>query len=272
MAPKHMTHRRHKAPAAPLANPFAADAPENPDACNCRYLPFAFPGLPHIGCVFTTSHAGNMSLGAEPEDTGRTLANRQALLARFGLERWVELKQVHKDGFLVNPASTPFDLSSEREADGAGSTEKNLALLIKTADCQPVLLTNRQGTAVAALHVGWRGNSINFPGVGVERFCRAFDLCPEDLLAVRGPSLGPAAAEFINFEQEWPPFYRTWYNASRRTMDLWRLTRHQLERAGILPENIFSLDLCTRSLPGLFYSYRLGHGGRQASLIWIKAE
>jgi copper oxidase (laccase) domain-containing protein len=52
-------------------------------------------------------------------------------------------------------------------------------------------------------------------------------------------------------------------------MDLWRLTRSQLETAGLLPERIFSLDLCTYSLPGDLFSYRRDpRCGRQGSVIW----
>jgi copper oxidase (laccase) domain-containing protein len=120
--------------------------------------------------------------------------------------------------------------------------------------------------------VGWRGNVLNFPASGLARFCATYGLRPAEILALRGPSLGPAAAEFINFEREWPAQYRPWFNASGKTVDLWALTRHQLVTAGMRPEHIFSLDLCTRSLPGLLYSYRRGDSGRQASIIWIKGS
>jgi copper oxidase (laccase) domain-containing protein len=51
-------------------------------------------------------------------------------------------------------------------------------------------------------------------------------------------------------------------------MDLWRLTRSQLEEAGMNPERIFSLDLCTASLPQFFSHRRDKPTGRQANLIW----
>lgn len=54
-------------------------------------------------------------------------------------------------------------------------------------------------------------------------------------------------------------------------MDLWRLTREQLRRAGIPDERIYGIDLCTRSLADDFFSYRADRNcGRQASLIWLE--
>jgi YfiH family protein len=253
-------------------------------------IPFVFPGAPAVGCAFSTIHAGSLRLSASPDENAFPLKklngpaelsqgepvsparNRKNLLEALGLARWVELKQVHGDTLVADPGATPPELPSTLEGDGACTREKDLALVIKTADCQPILITDLKGSAIAALHVGWRGNAANFPASGLLRFCETYALPPSEVLAVRGPSLGPAAAEFINFEREWPPQYRPWFNAADKTVDLWALTRHQLISAGMRPERIFSLDLCTRSLPGLFYSYRRGDCGRQASLVWIKGS
>lgn len=235
------------------------------------YIPFRFPGVPHVRCAFTTRLAGNMSLIQEPVQTC-ALANRQRMLNRLGIKQWAEVRQVHGDGFIVSPQATDPTRLPDREADGCCTREQGLALAIKTADCQAVLLADKNGRAVAALHAGWRGNAMNFPGTAVARFCEAYGLDPGGMLAVRGPSLGPAAAEFVNFESEWPRQFRPWFDEQRRTMDLWSLLKHQLKEAGLRDGNIFSLDLCTWSLPDLFFSHRRRHTGRQISLIWISGE
>lgn len=236
-----------------------------------HYIPFAFPGVPGVACVFTTALAGTMSLVRAP-DMDRAVENRERLRDGLGIDRWAEVRQVHGNAMLCDPEPTAVDAQPEREADGLCTRTKGLALVIKTADCQPILLTDRKGSAIAALHSGWRGNAMNFPATGLARFCEAYQLNPGEVLAVRGPSLGPGAAEFVNFDREWPPEFAPWFDAGRRAMDLWSLLRHQLIQAGMAPENIFGLDLCTRSLPELFFSHRLGHTGRQASLIWIRKE
>lgn len=252
--------------------PFSADMHKDDTASPLSQgIPFAFPGVPGVGCLFSCRPAGNLAFfpGAEGAPV---IGARQKLLSRLKLERWVELLQVHGQDMLVNPPATPVHEASSLQGDGACTNERGLALAVKTADCQPLLVVNRQGTAIAAMHVGWRGNAMNFPASGIKRFCEAFGLEPEDLMAVRGPSLGPLAAEFVNFAREWPPEFRPWFDEQRQTMDLWALTRHQLVTVGLRPEHIFSLDLCTHSLPDVLFSHRRGHRGRQAALIWLCPE
>ncbi len=241
-----------------------------PDTRTPGVIPFTFPSVPGVRCAFTTLITGNLALNRADSDTTQAAARetRASLMRDLGLESWSELMQVHGETVEIDPDPTPADRPSLLEADAHCTQRLGLALAIKTADCQPVLLTDAKGSAVAALHVGWRGNLLNLPGKGLAAFCRAFGLRPEEILAVRGPSLGPGAAEFVNFSKEWPESFTPWFNAERKTMDLWSLTREQLIRAGMRPEHLFSLDLCTKSLPEAFFSHRRGDAGRQMSLIW----
>jgi polyphenol oxidase len=61
-----------------------------------------------------------------------------------------EIRQTHSD--IVIEASKIYT-----EADAHYSSEKNAALLIKTADCMPILIYCNQTRRVAAVHAGWRG-------------------------------------------------------------------------------------------------------------------
>ncbi|MDR2892172.1 MAG: polyphenol oxidase family protein [Deltaproteobacteria bacterium] len=236
-------------------------------------LPFRFPGLDNIRCYFTTGLYGNIRL-----DDEAALARRQDLPFLLGFSNWTEMSQVHGNTLLVNPEATAPELSSPLEADGCCTDRRGQAMLVKSADCQPILLAHKSGKYIAALHVGWRGNVLNFPGQGVRDFCVAYDLAPEDVMAVRGPSLGPGAAEFVNFTREWPPEFSPWFNFGTRRMDLWSLTRQQLQNAGIKREHIYGLDMCTFTMQQLFFSYRAEQAGlqtgdkvgRQAALIYMK--
>ena len=42
-------------------------------------------------------------------------------------------------------------------ADGIITTEKNVAIAVKTADCVPILISDSSGSVVCALHCGWKG-------------------------------------------------------------------------------------------------------------------
>jgi len=241
-------------------------------------IPFRFPGLAGVSCAFTTRQGGaslppydaaNLSfdVGDEP---AHVAANRDALCARLGLGQWCELRQVHGDALHIEPAPTPRDAASDLAGDALATSRPGLALVIKTADCQPVLLAHEAGRFVAALHVGWRGNVRNLPGSAVARLCAHYGCAPSELFAVRGPSLGPAQAQFTNFAAEFGDPFRPYFDPAAQTMDLWRLTRDQLTAAGLAPARLFGLDRCTQSEPEHFFSYRAAkQTGRMMSLIWL---
>jgi YfiH family protein len=239
-------------------------------------IPFRFPGLATVMCAFQMRSknphplAGNIShnVGDDPE---RVLTMRRRLAAHLGVRQWAELTQVHKDQIHFEPLPTAFEDRLVPTGDGMATSVPGLALLIKTADCQPLLLAHRSGTFVAALHVGWRGNRMNFPGSAIQRICSHYRIQPDELLAVRGPSLGPAQAQFVNFAAEWGNDYAPWFREDSQTMDLWGITRHQLSEAGIPSRNIHCIDLCTATMHDVLFSYRKDRNcGRQASLVWME--
>ena len=232
-------------------------------------------GLPRVPWA-----GGNISFnsGDNPAATASARAALLSVLRPHGLESWAEVRQVHGDALMEEPFAPPpsalpgYRMQDSPEADGMFTAMPGKGLLIKTADCQPLLLAHKEGRHVAALHVGWRGNRCNLPGSGVARFCAACGLDPADIFAVRGPSLGPSRAEFVNFEREWGDAFRPWFDAKSRCMDLWGLTASQLEAAGVPQGHIFGLDICTSLNADHYFSHRHDPAsGRQASLVWIEA-
>ncbi len=244
-----------------------------------QMIPFSFPGLPQIGCVFTTRLGGmsrepfdSANLSHDVGDSPASVAhNRQRVARHIGVAGFCELRQMHGDVLRAEPEPADPAQGGVLEGDGLFTTRPGAALVVKTADCQPLLLAHVGGRHIMALHVGWRGNKLNMPGRGVASFCSAYGLRPDHVLAVRGPSLSPGMSEFVNFSDEFGPGFQEYFDPETRTVDLWALTRSQLLAAGLLPRNIFGLDLCTRSMPELFFSYRGERvTGRQAGLIWIR--
>lgn len=233
--------------------------------CN-GVLSFSFPGLPHIKCVFTTREAGNLSFfNRSGEEADATRLARERVFDSLGVDAWSELKQVHGDSLVINPGPTGVGEAATTEADGHVTDRKNHALLVKTADCQPILLAHPDGY-VGAVHAGWRGNVLEFPRTAVGTFCRQYGLDPADVRAVRGPSLG--YAQFVNFSNEWPASFTPWFDAATQCVDLWSLTRWQLCNAGLKNGNIYGMDFCTYSQNASFFSHRRGDTGRQAGIIW----
>lgn len=121
------------------------------------------------------------------DDAEAVRRNRVIIAEAIGGDAQIQwLSQVH--GTQVIEASSP---GSAPEADGCFTRSTGLACAVMTADCLPVLLCDRLGTEVAAVHCGWRGLAAGIVQVAVERF-----QCPAtDLLAWLGPAIGPATFE-----------------------------------------------------------------------------
>ena len=211
--------------------------------------------------MFTTRFGAHQS-----ESTDRRKQIRDMLSA----PSWLDMEQVHgTDLAFITEADSQY-ANRRPQADALATSLSGQALVVSVADCQPLLVTHLTGRFIAALHVGWRANRAQAPGLWIRRICAEYSVTPQELLAVRGPSLGPGQSEFVNFESEWGADFADYFSSATQTVDLWRMTRDQLQQAGLRPECIFSLDLCTYSLPGLFCSYRRDKTlSRQAGVIWI---
>jgi YfiH family protein len=76
--------------------------------------------------------------------------------------RFIGLKQTHSDRIyhLDDQTLWPWPGSPEiilPEGDGLITSQLNLALVVATADCLPILIHDPEGRQIAACHVGWRG-------------------------------------------------------------------------------------------------------------------
>ncbi len=156
-------------------------------------------------------------------------------------------------------------------ADACVETRPGQVCAVMTADCLPLLLCNRDGTRVAAVHAGWRGL---LAGV-VERAAAAFDDPPGKLLVWLGPAIGPlhfeVGAEVRDAFVDREPANDICFRPNRQghwLADLYGLARHRLCQLGI--EAISGGQYCTFSDAERFFSYRRdGVSGRMATLIWL---
>jgi len=179
------------------------------------------------------------------------------------------LAQVHGCG-VVDTATS----SSGCEADAVVSDRPGDVCAVLTADCLPLLLTDRDGSQVCAVHAGWRGLAA---GV-IESAVSHMRAQRGDLLAWLGPAIGPDAFEvgdevrqtFLAQASEDAAAFRQ-RDAERWLADIYTLARQRLQRLGV--GYIGGGAYCTLSQAALFYSYRReGVTGRMASLIWIEPE
>lgn len=239
---------------------------------------FRFPSVGNVLCAFTSKNSGNLGCGNLPQ-AGENEHDRRAIfdaIAARGAVSAAEVAQVHGNELLFEPDGMPishtFSPVMLHPADGLATSRKKHALLVRTADCQAILFAHRSGRFIMGLHVGWRGNRCDFIGRAAGMFCDKYGVSARDVFAVRGPSLGPCCAEFVNYSDEWGEEFLPWYDTRNHRMNLWELSMHQLRMAGLPADNIFSIDICTSCNSDTYYSYRRDRrAGRQMGIIWLES-
>lgn len=205
------------------------------------------------------------------DDAAAVRQNRAAIAACMGGTP-VFLNQVHQSDIVV--IDDIFDATANPgpplKADAMITQRTDIRLAIQVADCQAVLLHDRQNHVVANVHAGWRGSVANIAGKCVEEMTRRFQSRPEKIVAGIGPSLGPCCAEFIHYQEEIPESF--WqYKDSRHRFNFWQVSHDQLTAAGVPPENIEWAGICTKCNPHLFFSYRHEKvTGRLAAVIGLE--
>lgn len=241
-----------------------------------------WPAPSQVRSCITTRRGGQSSgpyadnnLALHVDDNPEVVAaNRQALCQQLKLSQepqWLE--QIH--GIKVVSAQSDGWV---RTADACYTSEPGLACAVMTADCLPILMCDKAGTRVAAVHAGWRGLAKGIVRNTVQQLA-----VPADELLVY---LGPAISQ-LHFEvgvEVLEAFFNTAQDAAHSEAiaaafkpgsrplhfhaDIYALARAELHALGI--GSVYGGDYCTFNESERFYSYRRDKvTGRMASLIWL---
>jgi YfiH family protein len=267
----------------------------------------AFSKLPWLIHAFSTRPGGVsdlnneklLNLGFTDWDTRENvLENRRRFQSAAGAANLplVSLKQFHSDVIHLFD-SAPSDPC---RGDASITNRPGLLLAIQTADCVPILLVDPKKRAIAAIHAGWRGTLARIAAKTIGAMQMHFGTNPRDLLAAIGPSIGPCcyevgtevATQFLSQFPDAPTYFdefRTgdepnpvqWLNMMPPghqpppkgvLLDLRKANRSQLLVAGLRPQNIHTVNLCTACRPDLLFSYRKQGpaSGRHMSVIALR--
>ena len=196
-------------------------------------------------------------------------ANRARLRLLLPSEpRWLD--QVHGcDVVVIDGHEREGEVS---RADASLTRMPNEVCVVMTADCLPVLLCDRFGVVVAAVHAGWRGlcNGV------IEQTVVRMGVPAETLLAYLGPAIGPQAFEvgdevrtaFLARDAAAEACFKA-HVPGKWWADLYALAKQRLAAIGVL--GVFGGGACTFSDADSYFSYRRdgARSGRMASLIWL---
>lgn len=148
------------------------------------------------------------------------------------------------------------------EGDVTYSREPGFGCAVRTADCVPILVADRVSGAVAAIHSGWKGTTLDVARAGVTAL-RTIAGQEADLIAAIGPHIEACCFEVgddVALELDGCSSERSAVTRSLAShaphVDLRRIVRAQLRDAGIDDANIDDVAGCTVCDARRFHSYR----------------
>jgi YfiH family protein len=238
----------------------------------------ALERLPRVRHAFSTGRATDgtrFDLGDHDDVAAAVKRRRGEFLNASGLggRRPTLLHQVHRSAIIEVADHEPGTAADGAVSFAAGS--HTWVPAVRWADCVPLLLAAPDGSAVAAVHAGWRGTVAGIAPRAVDRL-REGGIRPAGLIAALGPAIGAccfevgeevavAVARAVDAE----PGQVDRRERGRLTLDLRLAIRLQLEAAGLEGDQIHVAPWCSACASDLFFSHRRdgARAGRQMACI-----
>ncbi len=252
----------------------------------------AMPGVVHgisdrrmVGNISFEHGKLNDVLCARDELLGAMNEGNKGSKGTKKLATLVSSRQTHSDHVFVyrdGPAGNGADGEID-DVDAFVTDVPGIGLMVKTADCQPILMAGekkegrsqkteggrenrgpgnrvKSPVVISVVHSGWRGSLKNIAGKTVQKMVEAFGVDPETIEAGVGPSIGPCCAVFedesvltkeaLRYRVKGPK------GASTHRFDFWAMTRDQLLAEGVRDEAMEFCGICTMCHKDRWFSFR----------------
>ena len=232
-----------------------------------------WPAESRVRALITTRHGGvssgkfaSLNLSVRVGDDPRCVARNRAILRACLPAEPAWVKQAHGTSVIDATLATP-----DAEVDGVVTQSPGEVCAVMTADCLPVLLSDRAGKSVGIAHAGWRG----LAGGIVENVVQAMGVPSRDIIAYIGPGIGARRYEvgedvrraFVGRDPAAANSFAPRQNGTYLA-DLYGLARQRLAAAGVA--EVYGGEFCTASEERFFSFRRDRTTGRMASLIWLE--
>jgi YfiH family protein len=172
--------------------------------------------------------------------------------------------QVHGNTTLV--ANPQFGNGADLpQADGLVTDQPGVALVMRFADCVPILFYDPVKRVVGMAHAGWRGTVAGAGPSVVRKMIALHGSNPADIQAGIGPSIGPdryeVGAEVVQAVRD--AFGSVdglilYMDDGHTFLNLWEANRQALAAEGLSQVEI--AGICTAAHTDEFFSHRAEHG------------
>jgi YfiH family protein len=250
-----------------------------------KYFEFSslkIPGLYHA--IFTRqggispSPWNSLNFGGSVGDNiNRVRKNigRAMTALNINADRIYDVYQVHSTD-VVNAIQPIKPGELHIKADGIITQQSDLTLLMRFADCVPILLFDPIRHAIGIVHAGWLGTVNKIIKKAVHMMMTSYESSPDDIYAGIGPSIGPDHYQVGKdvFEKVKLAFGNKTdqlitYDRGSIFFNLWKANQYTLNEVGV--NRVEISDICTRCNLDNWYSHRGENGktGRFGAVIGL---
>ena len=220
--------------------------------------------LTRIGGVSQRPYA-TLNLGhTVGDDLSAVEENHRRALGLLGLSprEVVSPYQVH--GARVGVVGRAHLGTVQPATDALVTAAPSVPLLMRFADCAPILFFDPVRCVIGMAHAGWRGVAAGSVGATVRTMVERFDCDPANIWAGIGPTIGPCCyevgAEVVEaVKVACPPEVNVVHRINGQVhLDLPAAVRAQLRAAGV--RQVENAGLCTACRVDEFFSHRAESG------------
>jgi len=195
---------------------------------------------------------------------GRNLRNIFQFLHqnKIDYKKLVVLEQIHSVNVASFNEEGEGNLIKIEETDGVITNKKKTVLLVRTADCLPIIFVEKSAGLIGISHQGWRGSFKKMVIRIVEKMVQAGAEGKRILVAI-GPGIGSCcynidADRYYQFLEEFDGYANKIFTVRRgkRYLNLMLFNYLLLKEAGIKEKNIDFFPFCTCCDKKRFFSFR----------------
>ena len=181
--------------------------------------------------------------------TDKSDADLASILNVLGVDKYAYMNQTHSNEVLEVTNSGIY------QSDGIYTNYKKIALVVKTADCLPILIKNNN--FIAAVHAGWRGIKKNILELTLNRLGNGGEMY-----------IGPHAKSCCYEVKSDVAKYFKNYIISKNSKKYLDLAAHVFDTAEKYNYSVNFINSCTICNDN-FYSFRENRTkNRQYGIIW----
>lgn len=202
--------------------------------------------------------------GTKIQGDGRNIKNILDFFQsqKIPLKKIVLLDQIHSANIVFYTKTNDNLIERISDCDGAITYEPLTALVVLTADCQPIIFVDKKKGLIGISHQGWRGSVKKLPQKMIEKM-KNLGSNEKNIMIAQGPAIGPCCYEIDNdryysFLEEFNGYSDKIFIffKGKRYLNLSYLNYLQILEKGVIKRNIDFFPFCTSCQKKAFFSFR----------------